>query len=217
MMNYQKTITRILIAVGTDLVILGAKYLLQENQQLDVIATTQNTIELFVLAKDLHPDILLIEDEIDPDLEILTVLERLRRISPESKMIVMGGQTDGYYARDLFAFGAHSYLYKCDELKVCLPLALELVMQNRLYLSPTINTEYLIAVQSASRDWQIDPESLQVLRLLAQGQHVNQVAATMGISRRRVYWIREKLRHRFGAQTNEHMISKAAAEGLLRF
>lgn len=216
-MDSKKTITRILIAAGTDLVILGANSVLQTQTQSEIMATTQSTSELFILATDLRPDIILIEDEMDPDLEILTVMERLQRISPESKLIVMGGQTDGYYARDLFAFGACSYLYKCDELKECLPRAVELVMQNRLYLSPTINTEYLIAVQSASRDWQIDPESLQVLRLLAQGQHVNQVAATMGISRRRVYWVREKLRHRFGAQTNEHMISKAAAEGLLRF
>ncbi|MBZ0280763.1 MAG: response regulator transcription factor [Anaerolineae bacterium] len=216
-MNNKRTNTRILISVATDLVILGAKSVLQILQQSEIVATTQNTSELFVLAKDLCPNIILIEDEIDPDLEILTILERLRRISPESKLIVMGGQTDGYYARDLFAFGARSYLYKGDELKECLPLAVNLVMQNRLYLSPTINTEYLIAVQSASREWQIDPESLQVLRLLAQGQHINQVAATMGISRRRVYWVREKLRRRFGAQTNEHMISKAAAEGLLRF
>lgn len=216
-MKEQGIIHRILIAAGTDLVILGARSVLQTQLHCVIAATSQNTTELFALAKDLHPDIILIEDEIDPDSEILTVLERLRRLSPESKLMVMGGQRDGYYARDLFTFGAHSYLYQGDELKECLPLAVNLVMQNRLYLSPTINTEYLIAMQSQSRDWQIDTESLQVLRLLAQGQHVNQVAATLGISRRRVYWVREKLRHRFGAQTNEHMISKAAAEGLLRF
>jgi DNA-binding NarL/FixJ family response regulator len=216
-MKWKQIMTiRVVIAASTDLMILGATSVFQTDEKLTIAATTQNTNDLFLLAKELLPDILLIEDEMDPDMEVLTVLERMRRISPNSKLIVMGRQTDGYYARDLFTFGAHSYLYQCDELKECLPLAIELVMQNRLYLSPTINTEYLIAVQSASRDWQIDPESLQVLRLLAQGQHVNQVAATMSISRRRVYWVREKLRHRFGARTNEHMISKAAAEGLIR-
>jgi hypothetical protein len=30
-----------------------------------------------------------------------------------------------------------------------------------------------------------------------------------------VYWVREKLRRRFGAKTNEHLIQRAAAEGFI--
>jgi hypothetical protein len=35
----------------------------------------------------------------------------------------------------------------------------------------------------------------------------------MGVPLRRIYWVRQKLRKRFGANTNEHLISLAVAEG----
>ena len=39
----------------------------------------------------------------------------------------------------------------------------------------------------------------QVLQLLAHGEHAGQISKRLGIDKRRVYWVREKLRRRFGA------------------
>jgi FixJ family two-component response regulator len=88
-------------------------------------------------------------------------------------------------------------------------------MRDRPFLSPTANAEYLVAMQSPERDWQLDNEARSVLRMLAQGYHTGQIAYELEIPLRRVYWVREKLRCRFGALTNEHMISRAAAEGFV--
>jgi DNA-binding NarL/FixJ family response regulator len=122
---------------------------------------------------------------------------------------------DGLLIRDLFALGARGYLYKGDELQESLVRAVETVMRNRPYLSPTANAEYLVAMQSPERDWQLDGEARAVLRLLSQGCHVGQIALALDIPQRRVYWVRQKLRQRFGAVTNEHMISRATAEGFV--
>lgn len=92
---------------------------------------------------------------------------------------------------------------------------METTLRNRPYLSPTANAEYLVAMQSLERDWRLDGEARAVLRLLAQGCHVGQIALALNIPPRRVYWVREKLRRRFGAVTNEHMMSRAAAEGFV--
>jgi DNA-binding CsgD family transcriptional regulator len=56
---------------------------------------------------------------------------------------------------------------------------------------------------------------LQVLQLLAHGEHVGQISKRLGIDKRRVYWVREKLRRRFGATTNENLIFQAASQGFL--
>lgn len=73
----------------------------------------------------------------------------------------------------------------------------------------------LVAMQSPQRDWHLDAEARAVLRLLAQGNHIGQIALQLQMPPRHVYWIRDKLRQRFGANTNEHMISRAAAEGYI--
>jgi DNA-binding CsgD family transcriptional regulator len=50
---------------------------------------------------------------------------------------------------------------------------------------------------------------------VALASRAGQISEQLGIDKRRVYWIREKLRKRFGARTNEHLIQRAAAEGFI--
>jgi len=87
------------------------------------------------------------------------------------------------------------------------------VAQNRPYLSPTANSAYLVAMQSPLRDWQLDTEARAMLRLLMQGLPIADIARQLDIPMRRAYFLRYKLKQRFGATTNEHLISRAVAEG----
>jgi len=68
-------------------------------------------------------------------------------------------------------------------------------------------------MQSNQRDWHLDSQSRTVLRLLAHGLHVGEIALELHVPVRRVYSIRRRLRRRFGAVTNEHLISRAVSEG----
>jgi DNA-binding CsgD family transcriptional regulator len=61
----------------------------------------------------------------------------------------------------------------------------------------------------------LDLESRTVLHLLVQGQRVGQIAYHLQIPLRRVYWVREKLRRRFGANSNEHLVRRATTEGFI--
>jgi DNA-binding CsgD family transcriptional regulator len=70
-------------------------------------------------------------------------------------------------------------------------------------------------MQSDRARWQLDAEGRDVLRMLANGYRCQEIALLRGMLLRRVYWVCSKLRDRFGAQTNEHMIARAAEEGFL--
>jgi DNA-binding CsgD family transcriptional regulator len=70
-------------------------------------------------------------------------------------------------------------------------------------------------MQSPNAHEQLDTESREVLQLLAHGEHAGEISKRMGIDKRRVYWVREKLRRRFGAKTNEHLIQRATSEGFI--
>jgi DNA-binding CsgD family transcriptional regulator len=75
----------------------------------------------------------------------------------------------------------------------------------------------LVAMQSALRNWKLDSEARTVLRLMARGLHVNDIADQIAVSVRRIYWVRQKLRKRFGANTNEHLVSMAMSEGFVTY
>ncbi|HEX2619336.1 MAG TPA: hypothetical protein VHL11_04290 [Phototrophicaceae bacterium] len=204
---------RLLLADEADLVLIGTQTILKDCPNWEVIQTARSADDLVDAARCFQPDIILFNEHLDPLIDVLALVERLKNIAPYSHQIVLGSQVDGLLVRDLFACGVLSYLFSGDDLSDCLIPALTTVMNNRPYLSPTANAEYLVAMKSPLRDWKLDAEARAVLRLLARGLHINDIAMQMDVPLRRIYWVRQKLRKRFGANTNEHLISMAVAEG----
>jgi DNA-binding NarL/FixJ family response regulator len=205
---------RLVIADAADLIRLGMEAVLKRQAEFIVEASVSLLTDLWVVAET-KPQVIVVDERLDPEIDILQIVEDVLQVSAKTQVLVSGYLRDGLLIRDLFAAGCRGYLYKGDELQESLICAIETVMRDRLYLSPTANAEYLTAMQTPQRDWQLDQEARGVLRLLAQGQHVGQISLALDIHPRRVYWVREKLRVRFGATTNEHMISRAAAEGFI--
>lgn len=204
--------THILIADSSSLVVLGTEVVLLRRTG-TTLTKAENGGDLITKAAATRPDIVLLGDGFDPLIDTLALVEKLQRAVPQARLIVMGLMSDGLLIRDLIASGAKGYLMTGDDMSVCLPTAVEMALHDRPYLSPTASAEYLTAMRSSLRDWQLDSEARTVLRLLARGLHVSQIAEQMDLPLRRVYWVRQKLRKRFGASTNEHLISMAIREG----
>jgi len=204
---------RLLAADEADLMLVGIQTILKDSPACEVVATVRSASELLETCKQLRPEVIILNEQLDPMMDVLALVERLKQITPKSRLMILGGQSEGLLIRDLFACGVLAYLYTGDDLKNQLLSAIGAVVQNRPYLSPTANSAYLIAMQSPLRDWQLDIEARAMLRLLMQGLHIADIARQLDIPMRRAYFLRYKLRRRFGATTNEHLISRAVAEG----
>lgn len=204
--------TRVIIADDSDLTILGARTIIENDHRYVIAATARTIDELLAMAVKESPDVILLNEWFH-GMDILSAVEKLRDTAPRAKLLVMGALAEGMLIHDLFACGVNGYLYKSDDLLDCLITALDTVMRDRPYLSPTANAEYLVALHSLQPDGYLGDEAREVLNKLAKGIHAGQIAREMGITQRRVYWVRQKLRQRFGAKTNEHLIHRAAAEG----
>ena len=205
---------RIVIADDADLTILGVETVLNKDHRYAIVGRARCMGDLLTAVDQSQPDLVILSQGLYR-IDILSAVEQIRQLRPKVKVIVMGGLADGLLIRDLFVSGVDGYLYKSDDLCELLVTAVDTVMLNRPYLSPTANAEYLIAMQSPNANDRLDPEARQVLQLLAHGEHAGQISKRLGIDKRRVYWVREKLRRRFGAKTNEHLIQRAAAEGFI--
>ncbi len=207
--------TRIVIADSSTLALAGAEYVLNGRRDTQVIGTVQDADMLRQTLHATQPDILLLRDRLDPMVDGLELITEILRDFPTVRLVVIGDTADGLLIRDLFALGVRGYLYTGDDLRASLFTAVDTVMLNRPYLSPTANSEYLITMQSGAYNWRLNEEARAVLKLLAQGNSIEKIAAALAVTPRRVYWVRTKLKRRFGASTNEHLISRAAAEGFV--
>ena len=206
---------RILLADSTDLFLLGARHTLDAYADCHVLALATDFPTLLRLTHQQQPDVVVFGDTLDPDLDLWSQITRLKQVSPLARLLLINNRLSGLLIRDLLAHGVLGLLCKQDELGNHLYSAVLAAWHHRPYLSPTANTEYLVAMQSPGANERLDPEARQVLQLLAHGEHAGQIGERLGIDKRRVYWVREKLRRRFGAKTNEHLIQRAAAESFI--
>jgi DNA-binding NarL/FixJ family response regulator len=205
----------IVVAEQMDLALEGIKAILNQQKDLEVMGTYQTFDELIDGLTELRPQVILLGDRLEPGMDVLALVERVQRAAPRAQVIVMSSTPDGLIVHDLLAMGVTGYLYRGDPLSGALVEAIQTVMRKRPYLSPTANAEYLLAMQSDRAGWQLDAEAREILRLMASGYRPQEIALLRGMFLRRVYWIVNKLRDRFGAETNEHMIARAAEEGFL--
>jgi len=205
---------QIIIADDADLMISGATQVLQNHYRFRVCGTARSMIQLKMELSHHRPDVILISEWLH-NIDILSAVDQIQRLSAKVKIIVMGGLADGLLIRDLFAYDVKGYLYKSDDLCEILPTAVETVMLGRLYLSPTANSEFLITSHHPYPHQTLNLEDRQVLQMLAHGGEVKEIAQKLNVSLRHIYWVREKLRSRFGARTNEHLIQRAIVEGFI--
>ncbi len=113
--------------------------------------------------------------------------------------------------RSLTDAGVLGFICKYDSLHDTLPTAIQWAHRGRLYLSP----EALVIGRNPDPAQALTPRLRQVLELIERGLYVQDIALMRGVPVRRIYWVGNKLRNRFRAETNEHLIARAAEEGFL--
>ena len=203
---------KIVLADDSDLMMVGTEAIIESKLEYRVVGKVHTLNDVLQSIQQQIPEIAILSECLY-DTDILSAVDAVRHASPKIFMIVVGMITDGTLIHNLYMHGIKGYLYRGDPLQECLLPAIRTVLQDRPYLSPTANAEYLITLQSRHPVPQLNAEARIVLKYLAQGVSINQIAYHMGTSPRRIYAIRDRLRRRFGVETNEHLISRAVAEG----
>ncbi len=206
---------KLVIADEMDLALAGIQTVLRPPTPCEIVGAYTSLAALLADLAQIHPDVILLSDHLDPDLDPLSLVERVQAAAPQALLILTSPLARGQFVHELFNVGVSAFLYKSDPLSEEIEKAIRGVMRRRPYLSPTANAEYLFAIQSGRTAWMLDAEALDVLRLLRKGRRPQEIALMRGVRVRRIYWVTEKLRGRFGADTNEQLMIRAAEEGFL--
>jgi len=206
---------RIVMADDMDLALEGMRAILRQHDSFQVTGAYLLLSEMLQALVELRPNVILVGDKIEPGLDVLALVERIQQAAPCARIVILSNLSDGLIVQELFTIGAAGYLYKNDPLSLYLVEAIQTVMRGRPYLSPTANSEYLLAMQSDRAGWQLDAEAREILRQMARGIRPQEIALRRNVPVRRVYSVCERLRRRFGAETNIQLIALAAAEGFL--
>ncbi len=124
---------RILIADDVQETRRNTRLMLATIDDVEVVAIASNGIQAVQLAKEHHPDIVLLDINM-PELDGLSAFRRIAQIHPDTGCIIISAEKDTTTLRTAMSIGVQEYLIKpftIDELEVAVTRVRERVQQTR--------------------------------------------------------------------------------------
>jgi len=206
-----KQVTRLGIVDPHDLSRNGILMLLtRANIAVEVEAIFADLAGVLAYLTDHQIQILLLNDDLPHTADIGGVLRQLTDQFPGLAVLVLSAK----YVQHVISNGAQGFVYKEDRLQEALPLGIETVRSGYIYISPKASAlPYNRSIQRPPEHF--NHTDVEVLRMLAYGHTVQEIAAKLALAQRSIYRIRTKLRTLLEVRTNEQIVDAARKRGLL--
>ena len=172
--------------------------------------------QLVESARRLRPDIIVA----DITMPVMSGLEALRQLKAEgstARFVFLTIHTDARLAAEAMRAGARGYLLKQAAGEELLG-AIRAVMAGRTYLTPLITEDVLWGIAHAAGQGEGHPltaRQREVLRLIAQGKRMKEIAAELKISVRTVEDHKAQLLQTLGVGTTADLVKFAVRQGLV--
>jgi DNA-binding NarL/FixJ family response regulator len=205
---------RILLAGRHALVLEGLRRLLEDD--FEVVACVPDGDPLIAGAVEHLPDAVVTEVSA-PEASELELVRRLKAAAPRARVVVLASHAEPRLAAKGFGLGADGWLLKSstvDELRSALRRALE----GRRYLTRQIadgDVEALLDRGSQRAGEGLSPREWQVLKLVAEGMLMKQVAGALGIATRTVAFHKYRAMDKLGIRSNAELVRFALHQAVV--
>ena len=208
---------RVLLADDHRLVLEGFRRILEG--QYELVGAVEDGRALLDSAKKLQPDIAIIDLSM-PLLNGIDAATQLKKICPDTKIIIVTMHADADYVRSAFEAGASAYVLKrsaVDELEQ----AMQAVLAGRSYITPLVTRDMLDAflsmkAETPTRKRTLTTRQREVLQLLAEGRTAKEIATTLNISSRTVEFHKSQVLTQLNLQTSADLVKYALTHGIVQ-
>ena len=203
---------RVLVADDHPIMAEGLSRLLGES--CEVVGVARSGTEVVESARRLRPDIV-ISDVTMPGMSGIDAMRTLREEGSPARFVFLTFHAEAPVVADALRSGASGYLLKeaaGDELLH----AIEAVMAERTYVMPQVTEDVmrLIAAPAGEAGPELSPRKREVLRLIAQGKRMKEIAAELDLSIRTVEDHKYQLMRALGVESTAELVRFAVKLGL---
>jgi two-component system response regulator NreC len=197
------------------------RLLIDSQPGLTVIGEAGNGAEAHTRARELQPDVILLDLNM-PGVDGLAVLPVLKRDAPNCRVLVLTMHDDVSYLQEALRAGAAGYILK-KAVDSELLMAIQTVMRGETYVHSAMTQKLLEKFETTNSPstTQQDPwETLSererdVLRLVALGYTNAEIASELYLSVKTVETYRARGMEKLNLQTRAQLVKAALARGLL--
>jgi DNA-binding NarL/FixJ family response regulator len=183
----------------------------------DVIAKVTDGRALLAAARDLHPDVVVL-DVAMPLLNGLDAGRQIKQMDASIKLVFVTMNEDPDLAAEAFRAGGSAYLLKRSAGSELLT-AIREAMKRRSYVTPLV-TEGMLGslMRPPGRERAAQPlttRQREMLQLLAEGKSMKEVASILNVTPRTVAFHKYRIMERLKIRTNAELIQFAIRQHLV--
>jgi DNA-binding NarL/FixJ family response regulator len=204
--------TTVLLADDHAIVAEGLATLLQ--REFSLVGTVASGAELVEVARRLRPDVI-VADVTMPGMSGLEALRRLKADGLTSKVVFLTMHADAELAAAALRAGASGFVVKRAAGKELIA-AIQTVLLGRKYVTPHLAQDVLeMLAEPRAAMGRLTPRQRDVIRLLAEGRTMKEIAATLQISPRTAETHKYQALEALGLKTTADLIRYAVEHGLI--
>jgi DNA-binding NarL/FixJ family response regulator len=184
--------------------------------QFEIVGTVTDGHSLLEAASRIRPDVVLLDLSM-PLMNGTEAGERLKKLLPNTKIIVLTMSEDADVAADFLHNWAAGFLLKKSAGRE-LPKAIREVMRGKTYVTSRMSAKVLEAyVRSgpSSRHRALTPRQREVLKVLAEGHTMKEAANILHVTPRTVAFHKYRMMEDQGLKTNSDLLRLAIRERLV--
>ena len=180
---------RVLFADDHPLVRQGMEISLSAQEDVSLEACATNGLEAVVLAKEIHPDVIIMDLQM-PVMDGITAIREITLNDPTSRIIVLTSFPDDDSVFQAIKAGARGYLLK-DMDPAELIAAIHAVYNDEVALHPSVARKLMKEIKEPQQSRpgkgeMLTPREVEILQYLAQGLSNREIAETLTVSTRTV-------------------------------
>ncbi len=208
---------RILIADDHPVVRRGLSACLARHQNLQIVGEAANGQEAVDKARELSPDIILMDVDM-PQMNGLTATEILRRELSRIKVLILSMHSQSDYVLRILQSGARGYILK-NAAPDDLAKAIETVHAGDNYFSPDVArialNQFVHGAGEGPQVSHISNREREVLIAIAEGLSNKEIASRLNVGVRTVETHRERIMRKLNIHTVAGLTKFAIAKGLV--
>jgi len=209
---------KILLADDHTIVLEGISKILEPH--FDLVGTVEDGRALLEAAQRLRPDAVVIDIGM-PLLNGVDAARQLANLVPQTKIVFLTMHSDPAYVSEAFRAGASGYVLK-QSAGSELVFALQEVLKGRYYVTPLVAREVVGGFlrgeggkEAIPRASKLTNRQREVLQLVAEGQSVKEIAATLDVSVKTVEFHKKRLMDELGVRTTAGLTKYALTHGII--
>lgn len=207
---------KVLLVDDHELVRMGIKRLLQDVHGIKVIGEAGAGEEAVLLAKELIPDVVVMDVNM-PGIGGLEATRKMLRHNPDIKVLALTIYEDEPYPTRLLQAGASGYITKgCDPEEMI--RAIRVINSGQRYISPSIAQQIAIKRFTKGDDSPVDllsERELQIMLMITQGQKVQDISKKLCLSPKTVNSYRYRIFDKLGINSDVELTLMAMRLGMI--